>query len=1260
MPKDTRKCPNCGFRNPEGFSFCGKCGSALVGVDEKKTKTAIDSAPTRLKEKMKAESRKIKGERRRVVVMFADISGYTELSRQRDPEELKDLVDGALLKLSDMVYKYEGYIDKIMGDCLMVLFGAPIAHEDDSERAVLTAFDLLEVIKDYWDEKSARLNLSIGIARGLCYAGEYGRPGDYTVIGDDVNLAERIEKIAPPGKVYVSKDVYELTHNRINYVKVGTKVLRGLGEREVYEALSQRYLEKERRPFVGRSRELGRLQALYEKAKEGQGCYSFITGERGIGKSRTYERFKADHLDQDHIFFGQTRGIEYLRGEFYYVLRGALRSFIGLEEGLSGKESEERLIAFYKDRSELDYSLPFVKYLLSLPLEEKERLAIEGIKPEEREKNIEGIISSFLLKLADEKPVVIVVEDAQRLDTGSQNFFISLQRLLKGKRVLIIMLCWEVLQGFYKKSVNIKMKPLSKIDTRDLIKLHFENKPISSRLLATVIKMTKGHPLYIEEIIEILKQENLVKAGRSVDLIAEKIQVPDKVYNIVLARIDSADKRAKDTLKTASVAGFEFSDSLVSRIMGEEGLTAEIGVLEGKDFIRYLFDANYSFGQARIYAFKNEIVRDVAYELMLKEERRNLHKATAQVIEKMFVENLDDYSDVIAYHYLEAGDERAAPYLLRSADRKFSGFKLDDALRDYQRYLEFKKDPEIYFKLGEIYRFKADYKNAYLSYDKAEEISPSDEFRGKVKTARGYALGYSGSYDDALTQLLAAQKLLSEDKTEVARNYHALGKLYRQKGEHENSLEAFNKALKITLEEFGENHIMVAAAYDGIGLYYSDTGNYDSALEYHIKGREVYASLFGEKHPSVAASDISIGMTYGRKGDVDSALPHFEKALGIYLSMFGTEQPEVATCYNNIGLVHIHRQEFAKALRYLKKALSIEIAVFGETHHDIARSYLNIGSTLTSIGNYQQALENLKQAEQIFLSIFGEKHHAVAVTFNSLARVNIFLGDLDKGLEYHSRSRKIWTSLFGESHPHIASNYSATGLVYLELGNYKKALELFMKSFEIRKKVFGANHPATIEVGSDIAILKFRLGEYSESRDWFEKILNAEGSSPNDSFFAGLILTDIHGRMGEKEEAASCCKKVIESIATLNVPKLAASTVRRLVRLLLSSGKVNLAQRLLDEFESCNFETGRKDKTADILVARSILEQAKGNSREAAEFADQAAEIFQGLGFKPSLIDALVAKARALKDKKSIDKALAIACEIGDKSREEEVQSFSV
>ncbi len=270
------KCPSCGFENPSQFNFCGRCGFPL----------SSDVKPRVISEE-KVE------ERRNVAIIFADISGFTRLSLQYDPEELKNIISRAFDRLINIIQRYGGYIDKIIGDCIMALFGTPVSHEDDPLRSVLCALELKEEIKLISRELNVPLNLSIGINWGLCITGDMGIPGSFTVMGKEVNFAERLQESAPPGTIFVSKSLKEITEKEIKYIKRNIKI-KGFEEPvEVYEPVEvlSTHILREHGEFFDRENEIKILKRTFEEVKSGKGRILYIHGEAGAGKLLLWKIF---------------------------------------------------------------------------------------------------------------------------------------------------------------------------------------------------------------------------------------------------------------------------------------------------------------------------------------------------------------------------------------------------------------------------------------------------------------------------------------------------------------------------------------------------------------------------------------------------------------------------------------------------------------------------------------------------------------------------------------------------------------------------------------------------------------------------------------------------------------------------------------------------------------------------------------------------------------------------------------------------------
>ncbi|MCK4524002.1 AAA family ATPase, partial [candidate division WOR-3 bacterium] len=425
------KCNKCGFDNPEGNIFCSNCGTKF---QRKSSKANFPSLPDEFSRETESQTKKYKASRRNVAVIFADISGFTAMSENLDPEEVTEKMNRVFQKLSDVIYDYQGYIDKFIGDCVMILFGAPVSHEDDPLRAVLCSIDLLKAMnelnaqslqkakqQDNLNFNENELNLSIGINYGKVVAGEIGsnKKMQYTVMGDTVNLASRLESAAGKGEIYVGEKVYNETKSEIEYKKLDSIKVKGMGKTVIpYKPISvkTRYMTRNIReiPMIGREKELNKLLELYKKVNSGNGQIVSIIAEAGVGKSKLFYEFQ-NQITANKIStrFLEGKSIDYLRNSDYFALKQILRKLIGFEER-SGIEEISKKIEDYikslKDNSFISV-IPHLKYLFSSKISDADKEKIELIKAEEKNYIFNRLICLLFKKLSENTPLIIVFDD---------------------------------------------------------------------------------------------------------------------------------------------------------------------------------------------------------------------------------------------------------------------------------------------------------------------------------------------------------------------------------------------------------------------------------------------------------------------------------------------------------------------------------------------------------------------------------------------------------------------------------------------------------------------------------------------------------------------------------------------------------------------------------------------------------------------------------------------------------------------------------
>ncbi len=421
-------CPHCGFENPANFKFCGNCGGKLdaaparVSPPEPRTHTAAP-IPAALAQKISSVGKQIEGERRNVTVLFSDISGFTTIAEKLDPEQVYDFIDGTLKAFTAEIYKHEGTLDKVLGDGIMALFGAPIAHEDDPARAVRAALGMQDALKRINADLEPRLGISlrvrIGLHTGTVVVGNIGSDlrMEYTALGDTVNVASRLQSAAEPGTILVSRAVYEPTKPLFEFRELGAiRVKNRVEPVEIFEVLAPRQVAGRVRgipglsaPMIGREEEFARVRRVVDDlATNRRGRIVLVTGNAGIGKSRLTSELKgylankwATVLEGACLAYGQPA---------YGVFLQILKSLFGIADNDPEEIAREKIERVVQDLLPGEESLqvvPYLEHLLGLRIFEKEMATrIRHLAPPQLQQQTFIAIRELLTALAQGKPLV--------------------------------------------------------------------------------------------------------------------------------------------------------------------------------------------------------------------------------------------------------------------------------------------------------------------------------------------------------------------------------------------------------------------------------------------------------------------------------------------------------------------------------------------------------------------------------------------------------------------------------------------------------------------------------------------------------------------------------------------------------------------------------------------------------------------------------------------------------------------------------------
>ncbi|MBU1577337.1 MAG: AAA family ATPase, partial [Candidatus Edwardsbacteria bacterium] len=620
---------------------------------------------------------KVEGERRQVTVLFGDLSGFTAMSETMDPEQVVEVVNQYFDTMVEIASRYGGHIDKFMGDALMVLFGAPVAHEDDPLRACMAAIEMLEAMDRFSAERKMDLAMSIGLNTGEVVALNVGSKErmEYTVIGDGVNLAARLEKVATARECVIGENTYRQVKGKIKLKKLKPVMVKGKSKpQNVYliqgrmeEAGQSSALRSGSIKLVGRMAEMEGIKQAIEKAKNAKGQMVAITGESGVGKSRIAKELELLARDQGFKF---TKGkcYSYSSNVAYQPFIRQLNVIFNIEEKDNGERKHEKIQEALHMLDLSDFE-PFLGSLLGITYGE-----IEGLDPEKRKrKTFEGIRELYL-RQSKKQPLAVAFEDLQWADTLSLELLEHLVDILPNESILI---CAdfrpELALPFIAKPycLNINLKPLKKQETWQMVSALASVSDVDDLVLDKLIERTEGNPLFIEEVIRHLISRRLVKReGES--LVATKrlgkMALPNTVASVVLGRIDKLGEELRRLLQYSAVIGKEFDRAVLAKLLKEpeekiQGLLDNLEHFEGLLYSKMV-------DTKRVYEFHSTTTHEAAYSTLLKQRRKELHGNVARTLENEFKDNLFLHLEDLAHHYYNSShQDKAVTYLHRAGDK---------------------------------------------------------------------------------------------------------------------------------------------------------------------------------------------------------------------------------------------------------------------------------------------------------------------------------------------------------------------------------------------------------------------------------------------------------------------------------------------------------------------------------------------------------------------------------------------------------------
>ncbi|MEA2901169.1 MAG: hypothetical protein QOH36_1056 [Actinomycetota bacterium] len=678
-------CPACATPADPGDRFCGNCGTPLTAPAPAVTAPAVaapaalPAAPDTLLPPPPSRAVREDGERKQLTVLFADVQGSMDMQEDMDPEEWAGIMDRFVGLLSAGITRFEGRVDKFTGDGVMALFGAPIALEDHAERACWAALDLISAIAGYTGELRGRgldFHVRIGLNSGEVVVGRVGDNlhVDPTALGPTVELAQRMEALAEPDRVFLSEHTARLIGGRFALSSLGRQTVRGAREPiEVFrlEGVSQsatRTLAGDT-AFVGRTTEVALLEQAVAQAGRGQAQIVGVAGEAGVGKTRLCQEF-CDTVVSRGIRVVRTNGVAYGKGVPWLPALMLLRNYFRILEGddpaTARKKISARLLAI---DAGFDDDLPLLFDFLEVKDPERPSPPLAA---DIRMDRILAALTRLTSLRSDRETLVMLVEDLHWFDPQSEQFLERWLATLPGSRTLVIVTFRPgVVAPWMEHSYydQLSLHPLSADQTTEMLQDTLGDDPSLGPLLALVGERCGGNPFFLQEVVRAMVEEGTLSGepgAYRLERALDQVRVPPTVHAVLAARIDRLVADQKSVLQTASVIGRTFAEPLLAEIadMADQELQLALRGLCAAEMLQPAAGetvAEYRFWQA--------LTQEVAYDTQLASRRRRLHAAVAEAMEQTDPGRQDENAAVLAWHWEHAGNpEQAATWSLRAAD----------------------------------------------------------------------------------------------------------------------------------------------------------------------------------------------------------------------------------------------------------------------------------------------------------------------------------------------------------------------------------------------------------------------------------------------------------------------------------------------------------------------------------------------------------------------------------------------------------------
>ncbi len=939
------KCPRCQHENEVGAKFCEECATPLARACAKCGRplsptakfcpecahpTGLSAAPPpaqrfdspesytpkHLAEKILTSKSALEGERKLVTVLFADLKGSMELLADRDPEEARRLLDPVLERMMEAVHHYEGTVNQVMGDGIMALFGAPVAHEDHAVRACYAALRMQRRVTLYADEiqraGGTPVQIRVGLNSGDVVVRAIGSDlhMDYTAVGQTTHLAARMEQMAKPGSALVTGDTLKLAEGYVQVRPLGAVPVKGLETpTSVYEltgivparsrlqASAARGLTR----FVGRDRELQQLAQALERAAAGHGQTVAAVGEAGVGKSRLAWEFARSHRTQGWLVL-ESGSVSYGKATSYLPVIELLKAYCRIQERDDPREIRERVAGklLVLDRA-LEPLLTPLLALLDVPVAET---AWDALDPSQRRLRTLDAVKRLLLRESQVQPLLVIFEDLHWIDAETQALLDSLVESLPTARLLLLVNYRpEYQHGWGGKTyyTQLRIDPLPPESAEELLAALLGQDRTLEPLKRVLIERTDGNPFFLEESVQTLVEtKELVGERGAYRLVKapERLEIPATAQAILAARIDRLPPEDKRLLQAAAVIGKDVPFALLQAIaeVSEESLRRGLADLQAAEF---LYET--SLFPDLDYTFKHALTHEVAYGSVLQDRRRGLHARIVEAIERLYPDRLTEHIEQLAHHALRGETwEKAVMHLQQAGAKAFGRSANHEAVVYFEQALSaLARLPESRGTLERGIDLRLDLRNAFLPLGQqgraltglrdAERLALSLDDRPRLARVCAYMtlhFWWTGDHDRAAESAergLTVAMEVGDVATQVAATFH-LGQVYWAKGDYLRAAGFLRSNVErlvgpLARERFGMPFVPSVDSRCYLAFCLAELGAFTEGISLSEEGITI-AKAAGSPF-SLTAAYRGLGYVWLRKGDALRAIPVLEQGLVI-------------------------------------------------------------------------------------------------------------------------------------------------------------------------------------------------------------------------------------------------------------------------------------------------------------------------------------------------------------------------------------------